>query len=98
MIACQKLHQFLAYLALIIRTDGIEKPNDLEPDSKAFILLESIETETECFFKLRTGTEEFWNRTSTIRDIQESFNNYRKLFRSLVFRHTATWYLVFKEA
>ena len=55
----------MAYLALIIRTDGIEKPNDLEPDSKAFILLESIETETERFFKLRTGTEEFWNRTST---------------------------------
>ena len=55
----------MAYLALITRTDGTEKPNDLEPDSKAFILLESIETETECFLKLRTGTEEFWNRTST---------------------------------
>ena len=64
-ISCQKLHQLLAYLALITRTDGTEKPNDLEPDSKAFILLESKETETECFLKLRTGTEEFWNRTST---------------------------------
>ena len=64
-ISCQKLQQFLVYLALITRTDGIEKPNDLEPDPKAFILLESIETETECFLKLRTGTEEFWNRTST---------------------------------
>ena len=58
-ISCQKLHQFLVYLT------GIEKPNNLEPDLKAFILLESIETETECFLKLRTGTEEFWNRTST---------------------------------
>ena len=55
----------MACLALITRTDGIEKPNDLEPDPKAFILSESIETETECFLKFRTGTEEFWNRTST---------------------------------
>ena len=56
----------------------LKKPIDLEPDPKAFILLKSIETETEPFLKFRIGTEEFWNGTSTTFDSSANtdINNY----------------------
>ena len=37
----------------------------LKPELKVRFSLEPVGTGTECIIKIRTGTEEFWNRPST---------------------------------
>ena len=46
----------------IVRT---VEPNPLKPEPKAGLLVEPVRTGTEIVLKIRTGTEEFWNRPSS---------------------------------
>ena len=39
--------------------------NPLKPEPKAGLLVEPVRTGTEIVLKIRTGTEEFWNRPSS---------------------------------
>ena len=47
------------------RTVRTAEPNSLKPEPKVIILVKPVGTGTECVLKIRTGTEEFWNRPST---------------------------------
>ena len=46
----------------IVRT---VESNPLKPELKAGLLVELVRTGTEIVLKIRTGTEEFWNRPSS---------------------------------
>ena len=60
-----QIHNNFGTYRLKLRTVRTEKPNPLEPEPKVVLLIEPYETGTECILKIKTGTEEFWNRPST---------------------------------
>ena len=47
------------------RTVRTAEPNSLKPEPKVIFLAKPVGTRTECVLKIRTGTEEFWNRPIT---------------------------------
>ena len=48
-----------------IRIVTTVEPTPLKPEPKAGLLVEPVRTGTEIVLKIRTGTEEFWNRPSS---------------------------------